>query len=69
MVEMVIDVPENWRAFLLDVADRFKEEPAKYWGEYFTEGLMSGMEGDRDYLFCNLQMEMMKEHGIKCDRT
>jgi hypothetical protein len=64
MTEMVIEVPENWRAFLQDVAERMKEEPAKYWGDYFVDHLKNAMEGDRYWLFCNMQVELVEKHGL-----
>lgn len=67
MCEMIIDVPENWKAFYLDVAERMKADPAKFWGKYFTNWLKSAMDDNPDWLFSNLQKELMKKHGITKD--
>ena len=64
MAEMVIEVPENWIAFFQDVAERMKEEPAKYWGNYLVTHYRTAMHDDHDWVFGGLQRELIVTHGL-----
>lgn len=64
MAEMVIEVPENWKAFFQDVAERMKETPEKYWGGYLVRHLNTAIHDDDYWIFCNLQRDLMKKHSI-----
>ena len=65
MVKMEIEVPENWRNFLLDFAERMKEDPSVYWGNYFVlEHLKTAMHDDNHWLTYNLQDALVEKHGI-----
>jgi hypothetical protein len=64
MVTIKIKVPENWKAFLIDVAKRHKEEPAALWGQVLTESVQSGIECDSHYLLFNMPEELVEKYGL-----
>ncbi len=64
MAELIIEVPENWKAFLQDVAEHMKKDSSEYWGEYLVDHLSIAMHDDDGWIFGNLQGELVQTHGL-----
>jgi hypothetical protein len=64
LVKMEIEIPENWKPFLDDVAGHMRETPEGYWGQYLINHLRGALHDDNEWLFGNLQENLVKKHGI-----